>query len=69
VQYEGAEPDESELRAFMKARLVLYKNPRTYEFTTSPLRDDSGKVRRAQLRAERVDAMVDGAAREPAEGK
>jgi bile acid-coenzyme A ligase len=46
--------DESELRVFLAERLVGYKLPRTYEFVDTPLRDDAGKVRRAQLRAERL---------------
>jgi bile acid-coenzyme A ligase len=33
---------------------VKYKRPRTYEFVTTPLRGDDGKVRRTALRAERI---------------
>jgi bile acid-coenzyme A ligase len=33
-----------------------YKTPRTWEFVTSPLRSDAGKVRRSQLRDERLAA-------------
>jgi bile acid-coenzyme A ligase len=51
---EGAELTEDELRAHLAERLVRYKIPRTFEFTTEPLRDDAGKLRRSQLRAERV---------------
>ena len=40
-----------ELAAFLVNRLVRYKIPRTFEFTTEPLRDEQGKVRRATLRA------------------
>lgn len=43
-----------ELRAHLAERLVRYKVPRTFEFTTEPLRDDAGKLRRSALRAERV---------------
>ena len=43
-----------ELRAHLGERLVRYKIPRTFEFTTEPLRDDAGKLRRSALRAERV---------------
>ena len=46
--------DETDLRAFMEARLARYKTPRSYEFVDFPLRDDAGKVRRSQLRAERI---------------
>jgi bile acid-coenzyme A ligase len=35
-------------------RLVRYKIPRSYEFLDEPLRDDAGKVRRSQLRDERL---------------
>ena len=47
-------PTENELREFVAARLSRYKTPRSYEFTQEPLRDDAGKVRRSQLRAERL---------------
>ncbi len=46
--------DEATLRAFVGERLSRYKTPRSYEFTDQPLRDDSGKVRRTQLRDERA---------------
>lgn len=49
-------PDEEELRSFLKDRLVTYKIPRSFEFVAEPLRDDAGKVRRAQLRAQRMTA-------------
>ncbi|TAK99736.1 MAG: acid--CoA ligase [Rhodospirillaceae bacterium] len=53
---QGAEPPtEEELRAFAAERLVLYKTPRSYEFTGEPLRDEAGKVRRSQLRAARLN--------------
>jgi bile acid-coenzyme A ligase len=38
----------------LNERLVRYKVPRTIEFVDEPLRDDAGKVRRKQLRAERL---------------
>lgn len=43
-----------ELNDFLAERLVRYKVPRSYEFVDEPLRDDAGKVRRSQLREERV---------------
>lgn len=52
--------DADSLRDFMAERLARYKTPRTYEFVDTPLRDDAGKVRRSQLRQDRID----GAARE-----
>jgi bile acid-coenzyme A ligase len=51
----GARLDERALVTFVRERLALYKTPRTYEFTDDPLRDDAGKVRRSQLREERVE--------------
>ncbi|HEY5290326.1 MAG TPA: AMP-binding protein [Caulobacteraceae bacterium] len=42
------------LREHLKTRLVTYKQPRTYEFVEGNIRDDAGKVRRTQLRDERV---------------
>lgn len=47
---------EALLLEFLSDRLVRYKMPRTFEFLDTPLRDDAGKVRRKQLRAERIDA-------------
>jgi bile acid-coenzyme A ligase len=50
----GTEIDLDHFRAFLGERLVRYKVPRTFEFVDEPLRDDAGKVRRSQLRADRV---------------
>jgi len=51
-----ANPGEliAELLSFCGERLVRYKVPRSMEFVTEPLRDEAGKVRRSQLRAERL---------------
>ncbi|MFA7601447.1 MAG: AMP-binding protein [Novosphingobium sp.] len=49
-----AQPGIEELRTFAGARLVRYKVPRSFEFTTQALRDEAGKVRRSQLLAERI---------------
>lgn len=46
--------DEDELRRSVAERLVTYKQPRTYEFVSTPLRDDAGKVRRTALRDARI---------------
>lgn len=43
-----------ELLAFAREKLIAYKLPRTIEFTAGPLRDEAGKARRSQLRAERL---------------
>ncbi|WP_432841321.1 AMP-binding protein [Dactylosporangium sp. CA-092794] len=39
-----------ELAEFLRRRLSPYKLPRTFEFTGEPLRNEAGKVRRAELR-------------------
>jgi bile acid-coenzyme A ligase len=50
-----AEPvGDEELLAFVRDRVAGYKAPRSIERVDQPLRDDAGKVRRSQLRAERV---------------
>jgi len=50
-----AEPSiEASLRDHLAQSLVRYKIPRSFEFTREPLRDDAGKLRRSQKRAERV---------------
>ena len=41
--------------------LVTYKQPRSYEFVTENIRDDAGKVRRTQLRDERIAKLKEQA--------
>ena len=53
VQAQGA-LDGHALEAFLADRLAKYKRPRSYEFVSTPLRGDDGKVRRTALRAERL---------------
>lgn len=48
--------DLAEVEAHLASRLLPYKRPRSFEMTDEPLRDDAGKVRRSQLRAERLSA-------------
>ncbi|MGV9823444.1 AMP-binding protein [Nocardia xishanensis] len=58
---EADEPlDESDLRSHVESRLVRYKSPRTYRFTSTPLRDDAGKLRRAQLRDLEIQLTSNG---------
>ncbi|MEI9932987.1 MAG: AMP-binding protein [Rhizomicrobium sp.] len=45
----------AELERHLSERLVRYKRPRSVEFVAEPLRDDAGKVRRSQLREERIN--------------
>jgi bile acid-coenzyme A ligase len=54
VDAPGGDVDEQALLDHLGQRLVRYKLPRSVEFTTEPLRDDAGKVRRKDLRSERV---------------
>jgi bile acid-coenzyme A ligase len=53
---------QADLEAHLAARLVRYKCPRSIEFVGEPLRDDAGKVRRSQLRQERIAAPSQPAA-------
>ena len=55
VQLDG-EMDDAELAAHLRERLAPYKLPRSYERSAEPLRDDAGKVRRAELRGARLTA-------------
>jgi bile acid-coenzyme A ligase len=49
-----AELTKDALEAHLAGKLVRYKRPRSIEFVDYPLRDDAGKVRRSQLREERL---------------
>ena len=46
--------DLEALQAYLADTLSRYKIPRTFEVVTEPVRDDAGKVRRSQLRADRI---------------
>ena len=52
METDPAETREDDLLALVTDHLSPYKRPRTVEFMSEPLRDDAGKVRRTQLRAE-----------------
>ncbi|MEY2469924.1 MAG: bile acid-coenzyme ligase, partial [Actinomycetota bacterium] len=54
VQADASTFDVEDVKAFLGERLVRYKVPRTFEVVTEPLRDEAGKVRRSDLRAQRV---------------
>ncbi|MBL8628033.1 MAG: AMP-binding protein [Rhodospirillaceae bacterium] len=45
---------EEELVRHLRTQLTPYKIPVSFEFTDSPLRNDCGKVRRSDLRAQRM---------------
>lgn len=51
---EGAVLDDTELMEFVSGRLTHFKLPKSIEFTSEPLRDEAGKVRRAALRDARL---------------
>jgi bile acid-coenzyme A ligase len=43
-----------DVQAFLEPRLSAHKRPQTVEIVHTPLRDDTGKMRRSALRAERL---------------
>ena len=51
---------DDELITHLSERLVQYKIPQSFEYVSTPLRDDAGKVRRSALRAARIDALENG---------
>jgi bile acid-coenzyme A ligase len=54
VEADEQDVSPAELLAFLAERLTKYKLPRTVEYVDQPLRDEAGKVRRADLRAQRI---------------
>jgi bile acid-coenzyme A ligase len=58
VDATGEALDEDALRKHLALHLVRYKIPRSFETTRTALRDESGKVRRSALRAERLQATT-----------
>jgi bile acid-coenzyme A ligase len=61
IVHPKGEVTEAVLREHLRTYLVAYKQPRTYEFVPDQVRDDAGKVRRTQLRDERIAKMKAGA--------
>jgi bile acid-coenzyme A ligase len=51
---EDAGLEDAELLEFLAGRLARFKLPKSIEFTSEPLRDEAGKVRRAALRDARL---------------
>ncbi|MFI7680238.1 AMP-binding protein [Actinophytocola sp. NPDC049390] len=47
VQTDSAAFDADALTSYLRSRIAPYKVPRSYEFTSEPLRDEAGKLRRA----------------------
>jgi len=60
VAPDAHQPAADELAQFLRGRLAPHKLPRTIEFTRTPLRDDTGKIRRGRLRQERIDRLAQG---------
>ena len=58
VEADEAVVSSEELLAFTAERLAPYKLPRSVEYVDQPLRDDSGKLRRSALRAERAGRLA-----------
>jgi bile acid-coenzyme A ligase len=54
---DGTDVDAEELAAFLQPRLSAHKRPRTIEIVHSPLRDETGKMRRSALRAARLKGV------------
>jgi bile acid-coenzyme A ligase len=58
VQADASEVSTDDLLGFLAERLTRYKLPRSIEFVDEPLRDEAGKVRRAELRAARLPSQA-----------
>ncbi len=54
--------DVDDLRDHLALLLAPHERPRTFETVERPLRDEAGKVRRSQLRAERLPRAASTAA-------
>lgn len=48
---------KEDLLIFLAGELVRYKVPRTIEFVNHPLRNDAGKLRRSELRKDRISGV------------
>jgi bile acid-coenzyme A ligase len=57
----GDAPDAADLDAFLSGRLARYKLPYTFEVSSTPLRDDAGKVRRNAVRDDCETRLAAGA--------
>ena len=56
VEADADAVSEADLIAFVGERLARYKLPRTVELVEEALRDDAGKIRRSELRRQRLQA-------------
>jgi bile acid-coenzyme A ligase len=53
----GSTVSAEELAAFLEPRLSVHKRPKSIEMVHSPLRDETGKMRRSALRAQRLKGV------------
>ena len=60
VEADPAAVAEADLIAFVAERLARYKVPRTVELVDEALRDDAGKMRRSELRRQRLVPLGEG---------
>jgi bile acid-coenzyme A ligase len=58
VEADPAEVSDETLLVFLGDRLARYKLPRSVEYVDEVLRDDAGKVRRSELRRQRLDGAA-----------
>jgi bile acid-coenzyme A ligase len=61
VEADEREVGVDDLLAFAGERLARYKLPRSVEYVDQVLRDDAGKVRRSELRRQRLEAAESAA--------
>jgi bile acid-coenzyme A ligase len=54
VEADADAVSADQLLAFTAERVARYKVPRSLEYTSQPLRDEAGKLRRGALRAQRI---------------
>jgi bile acid-coenzyme A ligase len=56
IIHATGQTDAKDLRNWLRDYLAAYKIPRSFEFVNEPLRDEAGKLRRAQLRKSRLES-------------
>jgi bile acid-coenzyme A ligase len=56
----GSAVSETEIAEFVRERLSSHKHPKTIEIVHTPLRDETGKMRRSALRAARMQTRTEG---------
>lgn len=69
VEADPRELPPEDLATFLRERLIAYKVPRSVEYVDHPLRSDAGKVRRGELRNERLNGRGGKAVAMPRPGR